>query len=346
MNFRLPPELDPQNPLFKMLPRNNAREDVAHSYPASAHKTNSLIVQMSDVSIVRDALSIAHGTVEHLKIGSQSVPSRADIPTLIHLAKEHNVSVHLGGGIVEDSIANNLKPTEIVRGFKAIGVDTVEVSNARNPNSRRKIDELVNALKQEFKVIIEVGSKIKTAVRENEFTDEMKRAIDAEPHRITIEGSGSGNCFIYDESHNIRILLLSRLLQLSTAAGKKGETIIEAPNELQSAAVLHIFGWNTRIANISLHRVSDVNEQRCRAMEEITESTKRQKLLETVYERVQQHCKSCQHCTLEEQLSIGIPGNILLSDENLDELIKYYTQHGWKRSAPVIRTIHFGNLFQ
>lgn len=242
-------------------------------------------------------------------------------------------------------MVNKLKPTDIATRFEALGLDTIEISNARNPIAQRKIDTLIRELKKDFKLIIKVGSKIKHSLHEQDWTDEFKQAVDVDPYKLVLEGGGAGDKFIFDEQQDVRILLLTRLLALAEEQAVQEKIMIEAPRAEQMAVVMHIFGWNTHISNIPANTMIQANELRLKTITQHKNGPKRAKKIADVLSAVKKHCAQCNECTLEQQLSVGIPARALVSDQSLDQLEDFYTQHRWRRQAP-IRIMSFGDMFE
>ncbi len=242
-----PPFLQPKSPL---VPKEMYADiEAAMGNDRTAFCKTNVLVHGASLSDIEDCLKSTWYAIDCLKITSGVVPIRNDIPEILSIAKKYGVRPYIGGLVLESAVAEKSLPA-LIREFHRLEIDTVEMSDSNGTTTDAAFRALYKSLQKDFdRVIVEIGSKERSDVRHEAWIRELQRALDTDSDDIVLEGGGAGDCGIYTPESQPKTLLVAELFR--TAKREDSRLIIEAPDPSQQVSWLSIFGWNTRLANVS-----------------------------------------------------------------------------------------------
>ncbi len=165
--------------------------------------------------------------------------------------RNSNIEPYFGGTLFESYIVRNM--FDEFRSFVSkMGMETVEVSDGSMRIEHDEKLEYVNKLSKDFKVLSEVGSKVKGAeIPHDVWVSFMKKELKAGAYMVIAEARESGTIGIYNSDGSANIELVNDILE-----NVKGENVLwEAPAKNQQAWFIDLLGANVNLGNIAYNEV-------------------------------------------------------------------------------------------
>lgn len=217
------------------------------------------------VTALRDLLELAGAHIDHWKLGfgTSALMPLAILEEKLALLHEHDILTYPGGTLLEAAVVQEHCRAYMKRakdlGFKAVEVSegTIELPGDR----RRRIVDC--ALEAGLVVVTETGRKDPlrqpTAV---ELAEQALQDLAWGASWVVVEGRECGlGIGIYDKDGEI----LTRVLdEIMTLAGEAASRLVwEAPLRRQQAYLVHRFGANVNLGNISPQDCLALEALRC-----------------------------------------------------------------------------------
>ena len=165
--------------------------------------------------------------------------------------RNSNIEPYFGGTLFESYIVRNM--FDEFRSFVSkMGMETVEVSDGSMRIEHDEKLEYVSKLSKDFKVLSEVGSKVKGAeIPHDVWVSFMKKELDAGAYKVIAEARESGTIGIYNSDGSANIDLVNDILE-----NVKGDNVLwEAPVKNQQAWFIDLLGANVNLGNIAPNEV-------------------------------------------------------------------------------------------
>lgn len=203
-----------------------------------------------DILQTKNICRLAADYIDVVKIGfgTSKLYDKNVLKEKITLLRNNNIDVMTGGTLFEIACIQDAVPALLVEA-KSLGFSIIEISDGTiSLSPKDKIQSIRNARRHGFKVITEVGKK----KRENDLSTEeyiaqLKRDLEEDVVKVTIEARGSGRGFgIYDETGRVRVDRLDSIL----GEIDPNKIIFEAPQKSQQVFLINTIGSNVNLGNI------------------------------------------------------------------------------------------------
>jgi len=199
-----------------------------------------------------DLIEQAADYIDLIKLGwgTSRLISEETIKRKIHLYRESQIMVSNGGTILEIAYQQN-KVTEFFQSAKAIGVDSIEVSNGTVTINSEDKQRLINEAKEfGFEVFSEIGRKDPLEDAQLTLEERIEEAwidMKAGASKIIIEAREGGKGLgIYDDKGSVKEDMVRSLV---SAIGVEN-IIFEAPDKSQQVYLILHLGINVNLGNI------------------------------------------------------------------------------------------------
>jgi phosphosulfolactate synthase len=185
--------------------------------------------------------------IDVLKIGWGTAYIDPALKERVALCESAGVITSLGGTLLEIAEAQG-RVEELAEWACEVGIAAVEVSNGlQTIRPARKI-ELVRRLCADFVVLAETGAKDShVPVVAADWIDELEADLAAGARWVVVEGRESGTVGLYHQDGSLRTDLVDAI----AARIPVDRVIFEAPRKAQQAWLVHRFGPNVNLGNIS-----------------------------------------------------------------------------------------------
>ena len=199
-----------------------------------------------------------HQLIDIAKIGIGSAYVTPNVDKKIQLYKKYNVKPYFGGTLFEKCYLQG-KLVDYIKSLKNFGIEWIEISNGTLDIPLQSRIEIITAVKSEFNVIGEVGSKdTEKEMPLAKWEDELQSLLDAGCKYVITEGRDSGTAGIYESNGEIKIDLVERLMKNIDIRS----VIFEAPTPKSQMFFINQFGTNVNLGNVKLQDVLVLEAQR------------------------------------------------------------------------------------
>ncbi|MCF8379639.1 MAG: phosphosulfolactate synthase [Bacteroidales bacterium] len=216
-----------------------------------AKPRNSGLTMMMDKGL---SLNEAHNFIDSsaeftdlVKFGFGTAIFAKQVEEKIKAYRQADLEPYFGGTLFEAFIVRN-KFDDFRSFITKMGMETVEVSDGSmriEPNEKL---EYVRKLSKDFRVLSEVGSKVKGVEIPHEvWVQFMKNELEAGAWKVIAEARESGTIGIYNSDGSANIELVNDILETV-----KGENVLwEAPIKNQQHWFIDLLGANVNLGNIA-----------------------------------------------------------------------------------------------
>ena len=185
--------------------------------------------------------------VDIVKIGWGIGYVDSTLPARIRVYREADVSVSLGGTLVEVCAMQD-RVLELRDWALSLGVTVMEVSNGLHLLAPQSKSALIRLLSEDFTVAAEVGDKDPSLpVVADKWIEEMERDLEAGATWLVAEGRESGTVGIYSADGGVRADLVESLADRITLE----RIIFEAPLKAQQTWFIERGGPQVNLGNIA-----------------------------------------------------------------------------------------------
>lgn len=197
--------------------------------------------------------------IDFAKLGIGTAYITPKLKEKIELYKEYNIKPYFGGTFFEKCYMQNKIP-EYVQMLHELNIEWIEISTGTITIPLEERLEMVNTLKNEFRVFAEVGSKdCSIIVDVHEWKQEMKYLLEAGSDYCITEGRDSGTSGIYEKDGQVKTDLIEDLVSDIDV----NKIIFEAPTPEQHMFFINLFGANVNLANIKVSDALVLEAERC-----------------------------------------------------------------------------------
>jgi phosphosulfolactate synthase len=189
-------------------------------------------------------LAAAHVDIVRLGWGSALVTGALEEKLAVY--REHDVAPMLGGTLTELAWRHG-RIAELREALQRLDIHHVEVSEGTLDLPVEDKRRLIQELRDDFTVFVEVGSKDgRLAPSAELWIRQASEALDAGAHAIVCEGRVSGDAGLYWPDGSIRDELIEALVSATSIE----RLIFEAPRRTQQAWLVRHFGPDVNLGNI------------------------------------------------------------------------------------------------
>jgi phosphosulfolactate synthase len=191
-------------------------------------------------------MELAADHVDVIRLGWGSALVTGALESKLEAYLQHGVSPMLGGTLTELAWRHGRVP-ELRESLLRLGIRHVEVSEGTLDLGLQEKRDLIGALRDDFTVFVEVGSKDgRLAPAAELWIRQASEALDAGAHAIVCEGRVSGDAGLYWPDGSIR----DELVQALVGAAGLERLVFEAPRRSQQAWLVRHFGPDVGLGNI------------------------------------------------------------------------------------------------
>jgi len=212
---------------------------------------NSGLTMMMDKGL---SLNQAHNFIESsadftdlVKFGFGTAIFAKQVGEKVKVYRKANLEPYFGGTLFEAFIVRN-KFDDFKSFISKMGMETLEVSDGSMRIEHDEKLEYVRKLSKDFRVLSEVGSKVKgVEIPNSVWVSFMKKELDAGAWKVIAEARESGTVGIYNSDGSANINLVKEILD-----SVNGENILwEAPIKNQQQWFIDLLGANVSLGNIA-----------------------------------------------------------------------------------------------
>ncbi len=209
------------------------------------------ITMMMDKGLsIREAESFVETSAEFtdfVKFGFGTAVFSSSLTEKIAVYRAADIEPYFGGTLFEAFIVRNMFD-EFRKFIGNYQVETVEVSDGSMRIEHEEKLKYVHELSKEYKVLSEVGSKVKGVELSPEvWVKNMKTELQTGAWKVIAEARESGTIGIYNADGSANINLIDDIIHFV-----KVENIIwEAPNKSQQVWFIDLLGANVNLGNIA-----------------------------------------------------------------------------------------------
>ncbi len=225
--------------------------DLPHLPKRSAKPREKGITMVMDKGLsIRQAEELAESAseyIDYVKFGFGTSLITRNLQNKINVYKRAGMQVYFGGTLFEAFMVRNMFDDfrKYVKQFK---LDVVEVSDGSMEIAHPKKLEYIDLLKNDFKVLSEVGSKLKGVyISEVNWLKMMKDELNAGANKVIAEARESGNIGIYYSDGSANAPLIN---EIASIVGESN-VIWEAPVKSQQVWFIRLFGEEVNLGNIA-----------------------------------------------------------------------------------------------
>lgn len=199
-----------------------------------------------------------HHIIDIAKLGIGSAYVTPNLKKKIKLYQDYGIRPYCGGTLFEKCYQQN-KIDDYVTWLKDLQIEWIEVSNGTFDIPLHIRLQIISSLKNDFKVIAEVGSKDSSKeMPVSEWAREINTLLEAGCEYVITEGRDSGTAGIYDKSGTIRSDLIQELVNQIDCR----KIIFEAPTPKHQMFFINEIGANVNLGNVKLSDVLILEAQR------------------------------------------------------------------------------------
>ena len=165
----------------------------------------------------------------------------------IKLYRSAGLHPYFGGTLFEAFIVRNMFD-EFRKFISDSGLEMVEVSDGSMKIEHEEKLKYVNELSKDFRVLSEVGSKVKGVELEpDEWVRNMKTELENGAWKVIAEARESGTIGIYNQDGSANIEIIDDIIEHVAVEN----VIWEAPNKAQQVWFINLIGANVNLGNIA-----------------------------------------------------------------------------------------------
>jgi phosphosulfolactate synthase len=165
----------------------------------------------------------------------------------VKLYQSAGLHPYFGGTLFEAFIIRDMFD-EFRKFISDSGINTVEVSDGSMKIEHADKLKYVNKLSRDFRVLSEVGSKVKGVELEpDEWVQNMKTELENGAWKVIAEARESGTIGIYNSDGSANIEIIDDIIEHVAVEN----VIWEAPNKAQQVWFINLIGANVNLGNIS-----------------------------------------------------------------------------------------------
>lgn len=205
-----------------------------------------------------------HDFVDMAKLGIGTAYMEPRLTEKLACYRQFGIPVYFGGTLFEKFYFQ--KKLEAYLDFlRTHQISHIEISCGTIPLPPEKTQALIKKLKQEFKILVEVGKKEKDpSFTPKRWIQETCDALDAGCDYVVLEGRNTADAGIYNSQGTLDTSLIHTL----TAAVDKDRLIFEAPTPQSQALFINLLGPNVNMGNVFARDLLLVETQRAGLREE------------------------------------------------------------------------------
>ena len=194
-----------------------------------------------------------------VKFGFGTALIAKDLKKKVKLYRSSGLRPYFGGTLFEMFIVRNR--FDKYRAFiDEAGIETVEVSDGSIRMEHEEKLECIRTLAKDFRVLSEVGSKVKGFEIPNEvWVLNMKTELEAGAWKVIAEARESGTIGIYKSDGSANRELIDDIMKEISV----DDVLWEAPNKSQQVMFIKLVGPNVNLGNIPPNEVVSLEALRC-----------------------------------------------------------------------------------
>lgn len=186
-----------------------------------------------------------------VKLGFGTSYLTKDLQRKIDIYHNAGLKVYLGGTLFEAFIVRGMFD-DYRKLLQKFGLQTCEVSDGSITLNHTKKCNYIQALKQDFEVLSEVGSKEEgILISPNKWISMMQAELEAGSWKVIAEARESGTVGIYRPNGTAHVSLVNKI----TAKINMSDILWEAPIKTQQVWFIKQFGHNVNLGNIGVNEV-------------------------------------------------------------------------------------------
>ena len=221
--------------------------------PAKPRETG--LTMMMDKGLSKtEAISFIESSAEFtdlVKFGFGTGIFAKQIPEKIKLYKKAGIEPYFGGTLFESFVVRNMFD-EYRKFIASTGVSTIEISDGSMRLHHDKKLLYIRELSKDFRVLSEVGSKVKgVEISHEAWVSMMKTELAAGAWKVIAEARESGTIGIYNSDGSANIELVDDIIHHVNIEN----VLWEAPNKAQQVWFINLLGANVNLGNISFNEV-------------------------------------------------------------------------------------------
>lgn len=217
-------------------------------------RDNGLTMMMDKGLGMNEAISFIESSAEFtdlVKFGFGTAIFSKLVKGKMEAYRESGIEPYFGGTLFESFIVRDMFD-EFRKFSSSMGVETVEVSDGSMKLEHEKKLEYISQLSKDFKVLSEVGSKVKgVEIPHEEWVRYMKTELEAGAWKVIAEARESGTIGIYNSDGSANIEIIDDIIHHI----KVENVLWEAPNKSQQVWFINLLGPNVNLGNISTTEV-------------------------------------------------------------------------------------------
>ena len=191
-------------------------------------------------------MELAAPHVDIVRLGWGSALITGALEEKLAVYRDHDVAPMLGGTLTELAWRHG-RIAELREALVRLDIHHVEVSEGTLDLPVEDKRKLIQDLREDFTVFVEVGSKDgRLAPSAELWIRQASEALDAGAHAIVCEGRVSGDAGLYWPDGSIRDELIEALVSATSIE----RLIFEAPRRSQQAWLVRHFGPDVNLGNI------------------------------------------------------------------------------------------------
>jgi phosphosulfolactate synthase len=201
-----------------------------------------------------EALSFAESSAEFtdlVKFGFGTAVFAKQIPEKIKIYREAGMEPYFGGTLFESYIVRGMFEEYKLFASK-MGIETVEVSDGSMRLDHEEKLSYIRELTKDFRVLSEVGSKVKgVEISHEAWVIMMKTELEAGAWKVIAEARESGTIGIYNSDGSANTELVDDIIHNVNI----DNVLWEAPNKAQQVWFINLIGPNVNLGNIATNEV-------------------------------------------------------------------------------------------
>ena len=182
-----------------------------------------------------------------VKFGFGTALFAKKIKEKINLYRSAGLHPYFGGTLFEAYIVRGMFD-EFRTFISDSGLETVEVSDGSMKIEHEEKLKYVRELSKDFRVLSEVGSKVKgVELAPDEWVQNMKTELATGAWKVIAEARESGTIGIYNQDGSANIEIIDDIIEHVAVEN----VIWEAPNKAQQVWFINLIGANVNLGNIA-----------------------------------------------------------------------------------------------
>ncbi|MCK5135471.1 MAG: phosphosulfolactate synthase [Bacteroidales bacterium] len=194
-----------------------------------------------------------------VKFGFGTALITRDLKEKVRLYETAGLKPYFGGTLFEMFFVRG-QFDDYRRFVKESGLNTVEVSDGTIKMEHDEKLECIEILTKDFRVLSEVGTKVKGVELSNEvWVSNMKSELEAGAWKVIGEARESGTIGLYQSDGSANVDLINDIMKEISV----NDVLWEAPNKAQQTMFIKLLGANVNLGNIAPGEVVSLEALRC-----------------------------------------------------------------------------------